>query len=232
MSLTWPVSGLGTAWNTLGTLPTSFDKPFPKSAAIRELTADQARLSRSWPAMLPHKITFKGWVRGLFIVGSYMLSAPSKPVTNNQQRAHIGLRSFVRTRHYPASGDTRNRRGWPPTCITGPNRHYPALRDTRNIKLLIRGRHYLRLTAPTPVFAGRGCVHSGRGPSATLCSDRGTRINFGPTWTPVVAFLVASDLQGGSSGCPPGQPTIMSSGCGSPVNMVSADATSCRSARM
>jgi hypothetical protein len=23
-----------------------------------------------------------------------------KPVTNDQQRAHIGLRSFVRTRHY------------------------------------------------------------------------------------------------------------------------------------
>ncbi len=43
-----------------------------------------------------------------------------KPVTNDQQRAHIGLRSFVRTRHYPTLRDTRNRAGWPLTCIYRP----------------------------------------------------------------------------------------------------------------
>ena len=40
-----------------------------------------------------------------------------KPGTNNQHRAHIGLRSFVRTRHCSALGDTRNRQEWPLTCI-------------------------------------------------------------------------------------------------------------------
>ena len=39
------------------------------------------------------------------------------PVTNNRQRAPIGLRSFVRTWHYPTLRDTGNRLEWPLTCI-------------------------------------------------------------------------------------------------------------------
>jgi hypothetical protein len=53
------------------------------------------------------------------------------------------------------------------TCICRPNHHYLALRDTRNSKLSIRGRPYLRITPPAPVFAGRRRVRSGRGPSDT-----------------------------------------------------------------
>ena len=51
------------------------------------------------------------------VVGRWVLA---QALVRTQQRAHIGLRSFVRTRHRPALGDTQNQQEWPLTCIYRP----------------------------------------------------------------------------------------------------------------
>jgi hypothetical protein len=98
MSLTWLVPGLWDGWDTLSnpSYLVSVDHFASRDAAAQN---DSRR------------------VRRLFVTGSSMSSGLSKPTTNS---GHIGLRSFVRTRHSPALSDTRIQQRWPLTCINRP----------------------------------------------------------------------------------------------------------------
>jgi hypothetical protein len=112
----------------------------------RDLDSNRSQSRAGASEWSPRGVCGRPTANGGLISGSAVLCEP------DTDRHHATLETAVDGR-------------WP--ALIGPNRHRPAPCDTRRSGLLIRGRHYLRLTAPAPVFAGRGRVHSGRGPSDT-----------------------------------------------------------------